>query len=299
MISYSIRKREDNWLLSTSYFLVDALIPIFGFFTIVVFYITGPIYRLIYKDVKLDVFELPVAEEAFEKHLEEKSLMMNEMSEEILKEDINIEPYVDILASDDLKLKINVIDKLTRLATPDAVRILKKALNDSNYEVRYFSNGALEKIERKYLTKIEAISETIKKYPDDYRSYNYRATIYLDMYSLGILDSQTAKGFLEKSLYDFLFSLQINKDQSYLFVKIVHIYLISKLYADVVSTSDMALRNNLSEEDRSKILFYRAEANFYLRNFSQVRDDCLNVISSNLDFELIKGPSEYWGVRLE
>ncbi|GAB4013015.1 MAG: hypothetical protein Fur0010_09450 [Bdellovibrio sp.] len=298
LLAYWTKKQGANWLEYNSLFLIDILIPVFGFFVIAIFFLTGPIYKVIYRGHKIDVFELPLGEGVFQDHLSGKEILLSdfkgELIDEKLKNDMNIEPYVDILAGDDLKLKINVIEKLTRMASADAVSILKNALLDDSYEVRYFANNALEKIEKRFLSSIDAISDTIKRFPEDYRNYNFRATLYLDFYTTGLLDFSTGKAFLEKSLYDFIFSLQLNTKQSYIYVKIVHIYLLSKRYNEVLSTTEMALRQELSDEDRNKIIFYRAEANFFLKNFKEVASDCNIVMQSNFSYELIKGPSEYW-----
>lgn len=295
---FVLKKRGANPIEYLSFFILDTLIPIFGFCSILLYYLTGPIYKKIYRNHRIDVFDLPMGEEVFTEHVQDKKILNQNVNEgkiaSIVKNNIEIEPYVDILSGNDLKLKINVIEKLTRMGTPASVHILKKALIDQSYEVRYFANNALEKIEKKMLASIDTASETISKHSEDFRNYNYRGTLYLDFYTLGILDKDTGRSFLEKSMYDFLFSLQLNHKQSYLFVKITHIHLLIGNYQQVISVATQALSSQLNSDDRGKVHFYRAEAMFHLGQYDKVVDECKLVAKEEIQYKLIKDSSDYW-----
>ncbi|PIP95450.1 MAG: hypothetical protein COW00_15640 [Bdellovibrio sp. CG12_big_fil_rev_8_21_14_0_65_39_13] len=298
LFAFAIKKRGGNPLEYLSFFLIDTLIPVFGFFSMLLYYLSGPIYKKIYRNHRIDVFDLPMGEEVFIEHVQDKKLLRQDVKEgrieNIVKNNVEIEPYVDILSGKDLKLKINVIEKLTRMGTPASVQILKKALIDQTYEVRYFANNALEKIEKRMLAAIDTATETISKHSDDYRNYNFRGTLYLDFYTLGILDKETGRSFLEKSMYDFLFSLQLNSNQSYLFVKITHIHLLVRNFEQVISVATQALNSKLNSDDRGKVHFYRAEAMFHLGQFLNVVDECKLVGNEEVQYKLIKDSSDFW-----
>jgi len=298
LFAFAIKRKGGNPLEYLSFFMLDALIPVFGFFSILLYYMTGPVYKKIYRNHRIDVFDLPMGEEVFTEHVQDKKLLRQNVNEgkivNIVKNNVEIEPYVDILSGHDLKLKINVIEKLTRMGTPASVLILKKALVDQNYEVRYFANNALEKIEKKMMASIDAASENISKHSEDFRNYNFRGTLYLDFYTLGILDKETGRNFLEKAMYDFLFSLQLNPNQSYLFVKITHIHLLSGNYEQVVSVATQALNSKLNSDDRGKVHFYRAEAMFQLGQYLNVVDECKLVSNEEIQYKLIKDSSDFW-----
>ena len=289
---------DGHVLRALTIFTIDALLPVFGFVGIMLFFILHPVFKRIYADHNIDVYDLPLGEETYKRYSEDKQIIMNqnlELSKEArLYESFHIEPYIDILEGENLNLKINAIEKLSHNFTADSVSILKHALDGEEYEVRYFANNSLEKIEKTLLEKIEVVSEEIQRQPGDYILYNQRAGFYLDTFLIGVLDESMGNFFLEKSLYDFIFSLQLKANQSYLYVKMVQIHLLLKDYREVVSLANQALKTVLTEEDKAKIVFFRAEANFFLRNFKKVQEDCLIVEKVGVDYQKIIESTSWW-----
>jgi hypothetical protein len=278
--------------------IVDIFMPGFGVVSLSIFGFIMFLVRKVYKKMGSEVYELPQTDEEFEHYLLEKKIRLSEETAETqtrdLLDSLTIEPYVDIFESDNKELKLNAIDKLSKLKDASSVGLLKMALEDEEYEVKYFANNALGKIEESLLAEVDSISENIKNNPSEYTFYNARGALYLNIYRIDILDRVTSEFFLEKALYDFIFSLQLNGSQPDVYVRITSIYILKKEFSRVVDIATDALEQELSEADREKILFYRAEAYFNLRQFKNLKGDCTQIADMHSDFDLIQKTSEWW-----
>lgn len=276
---------------------LDIFLPVFGFLSLVTYQLLAPIFSLITKQNSLDTYDLPLGEEEFKYYTEVKAtLLAQDVSEEKnrLNDDLAIEPYMEIFYSDDLAKKVNAIEKLSWIGDAQCVMILKRCLDIENYEVRYFANSALEKIEQNMMSKIELAADDVDRHSMDYIVFNVRAGSYLDAYLLGILDQNSETHFLETALMDYLTSLSLNADQSYLYVKIIQIYLKLEKYDNLISQAEMALKANLAFEDEIKIKFYLAEACFYLRRYGKVVSYCREISYSNTGFSKIDESVKWW-----
>ncbi len=298
LCAWIIYKRSSKAVNSATFLVIDIFLPVFGFISIGLFLLLGPLYNRIYKNSEIDVYDIPMGEENFNDYTTEKRVLIKGVSDEKIEDELyenyQIQPYLDIFNQEDLDLKLNAIEKLSRSFTKESVQILKKGLDDISYEVRYFANNALDKIEKKMFSKIDIAAENIKRFPNDFHNYNTRGQLYLDTYFLGILDNSLKGFFLEKSLYDFIFSLQVNTKQSHLYLKITQIYLQQEDFTKVLDIADQALENELSEEDRAKIRFYRAEANYNLKNYDKIPEDCESSKAVGLLYEKVKESSDWW-----
>lgn len=296
--SWLLYKRGSRGVNCFAFAIIDIFLPVFGFTAISIFLFLGPLYKKIYKNSEIDVYDIPMGEENFNDYTTEKRVLIRGISEDRIEDELyenyQIQPYLDIFNQDDLDLKLNAIEKLSRAFTSESVQILKKGLDDSSYEVRYFANNALEKIEKKMFSKIDIASDNIKRFPNDFHNYNNRGQLYLDTYFLGILDNSLKVFFLERSLYDFIFSLQVNPKQSHLYLKITQIYLQQEDFSKVLDIADQALENELSNEDRAKIKFYRAEANYNLKNYDLIPNDCESSKEVGILYEKVKESSDWW-----
>ncbi|MFT6068194.1 MAG: glutaredoxin-related protein [Bacteriovoracaceae bacterium] len=298
LCGWVIYKRSAKAVNCAAFLVIDIFLPVFGFIAIGIFLLLEPLYNRIYKNSEIDVYDIPLGEENFNDYTTEKRVLIKGVSEEKIEDELyenyQIQPYLDIFNQEDLDLKLNAIEKLSRSFSNESVQILKKGLDDPSYEVRYFANNALDKIEKKMFSKIDIAADNIKRFPNDYHNYNTRGQLYLDTYFLGILDNSLKDFFLERSLYDFIFSLQVNPKQSHLYLKITQIYLQQEDFNKVLDIADQALENELSEEDRAKIQFYRAEANYNLKNYEKIPEDCESSKKVGILYEKVKESSDWW-----
>jgi predicted DNA-binding protein len=287
-----------NKIQSVAIMVADICLPVFGTCALILFFFLSPVYRRLYKNKVFDVYDIPFGEELYDQYSEDKRIVLKrdkfEVRENRIHSALQIQPYLEIIEGERLELKINAIDKLSQQSTRESVSILKKALEQPEYEVRYFANNALEKIENRQLSKIEMVSENIKKNQSDKNLYNQRVWLYLETYFLGILDDYMKKYFLESALYDLFFSLQLDENQSILYPKMIQIQLFLKNYSEVLKLVDQSLSLSLSQEDKAKMQFYRAEANFFLGNLEDVSEDCRVAKERLSHFEWIRESAGWW-----
>ena len=298
LLSYYLRRFGISRTKSFFVGILDTFVPLFGFPGLCIFLFLGPVFRRIYENQEIDVYKIPLGEQQFDTYTSEKRALIERKSDyerEIeLFDSFQIQPYLDIFEGSDLGLKVNAIEKLSSMGDSRAVGLLKLALNMADYEVRYFSNNALEAIDKQILSQIEVASEDILNRPEDFNGYNVRASHYLDAYLLGILDKTAEKFFLEKSLFDFLTSLSLSPSQSYLYVKITQIYLKLEKYQELEDLAKIALKTNLKDEDKAKVHFYLAESHFLRGNFKEVIDQCESASQYPVNFQLIKESISWW-----
>jgi len=83
--------------------------------------------------------------------------------EAFMSNELNVQPIRDILSGDDQDMKRGVVDYLGRIATPDAVRILKQCLADDSPEVRFMSHTMLGRIDEKHIKRIKDIQNDLEK----------------------------------------------------------------------------------------------------------------------------------------
>ncbi len=276
---------------------LDIFMPVFGFLGLSFFYFLKPIFNLVAESKSEDVYELPFGQQEFDSYTSIKKTLLsknNSKQEEVLYETLELEPYMEVFSGDNLAKKVNAIEKLTELSDPFSIRILKKCLDERDYEVRYFANAALGKIEQNLMTKIESAKENVERHPSDFAAYNMRALGYMDAFLLGILDSTMELHFLECSLMDYLTSLSLNPEQSYLYVRITQIYLILKRYEDLISLAKIALEADIIEEDIVKIKFYLAEASYIKKDFASVEKYCSEIRNFDTGFDLINNSVRWW-----
>lgn len=81
-------------------------------------------------------------------------------SAQILREEISIQPIIDIMSGEDMNLKRGAINLLRRMGTAEAVGMLKNSLTDPAPEVRFYAHTALARLEEK---RIDALQEAERK----------------------------------------------------------------------------------------------------------------------------------------
>ncbi len=278
--------------------VLDIFVPLFGFPFFCVFLALGPIFKKIYQEEENEVYIIPLGEKQFKTYTSEKKALIEKKTdkerEAELFDSFQIQPYLDIFEGDDLGLKVNAIEKLSSMGNARSVALLKLALNMADYEVRYFSNNALESLDKEILSQVEVATEDVLNRPEDYNCYNVRGTCYLEAYLLGILDKTAEIFFLEKSLFDFLTSLSLNPGQSYLYVKITQIYLKLEKYKELEDLAKIALKTNLKPEDMAKVHFYLAESKYIRGDFKGVIEQCEEAIKYPVEFKLIRESINWW-----
>jgi hypothetical protein len=174
------------------------------------------------------------------------------------------------------------------------IKLLKIALNDNEYEVRYISNSMLNKIEKELVTEIDLLSKNILTSPQTIKNYRLRGYAK-NRYALStILHSQLKDYFLKSALDDFRYCLQAEPDNYFLIVKIAQVYAQLNMIPELLDLTEKALRLELDSDNRNKILFYRAEGFFILRDFEQMSTVLVSISRKEIKYSKISDVLDYW-----
>ncbi len=299
VIARNLQKRVRSPLYPWMVFTLEAVAPVFSTLSFLFAGLLFPVVKKVVSENSRSNYRMPFGEEHYRNFLRDRQgQILHESSsqgqEKKLHDTFQIEPYLDIIEGSDLDLKINAIGKLSTIKTRESITLLKMALQDEHYEVKYFASNSLSLMEKSIVSEIESYDESIARYPGDYQKFTLRGLTYLNMFYLGLIDQTIGKVFLEKALNDFLYSLQLEPTQDYLYVKILEVYNHKKDFSRILELSGPILKKDLSPADRVKILFYQAEAHFHDGNFKALSKDCQEIRDSGVSIPLMEEAVGFW-----
>ncbi len=299
-MSYYYYRKSHSPFHTTFLVVVETCCPVFSTLGFLIYPVVHLIMKKFYEKTINHSFRLPFGEEHYRDHMHQNRFQITSeftasKSQEILYDSAQIEPFLDIIEGDDIELKINAIGKLAAVRTKESISLLKVALEDPNYEVRYFASNSLTLMEKSIISEIEAYNQNISRFISDAQNYTLRGLAYLNMYYLGIIDKTIGRVFLEQALSNFHYSLQINPDQKYLYVKIPEVYIYQKEYEKVLEIIPSILERKLPPEEEIKVLFYKAEAHFNLNQFHELKIDCRQIAGSPVKVPLMQESVALWG----
>lgn len=298
--TYHLLQRTNNPIYPLFFGVMEICIPGFSTISLAMNEISYRIMKKIVVEMKTtQSYRLPFGEEHYQRFTvsRENEITYDYVSadpQRILYDNFQIEPFLDIIEGVDLDLKISAIGKLSHIKSRESISLLKMAQDDENYEVRYFASNSLSLMEKSLIEEIDTYNKSVTEYMDDHQYYTFRGLAYLNMYYLGIIDQTIGRVFLEQALNNFLYSLQINMSQNYLYVKIVEIYNYQKEYEKMLELIPDIFSRELSPEDRSKVQFFQAEAHFHLRRFDALKNDCILISQSGSDIPLMRESVKMW-----
>jgi hypothetical protein len=281
----------------------EIALPVFSSIAFSCFYISYLIKNYFIKSDE-SASLTPMQEDGFGKYIaytSEKVIARSQLSHEPkLRESLSIQPFVDILHSENASQKVNVCLNITKVNQESArIKLLKIALNDNEYEVRYISNSMLNKIEKELVTEIDLLSKNILTSPQTIKNYRLRGYAK-NRYALStILHSQLKDYFLKSALDDFRYCLQAEPDNYFLIVKIAQVYAQLNMIPELLDLTEKALRLELDSDNRNKILFYRAEGFFILRDFEQMSTVLVSISRKEIKYSKISDVLDYWSTRNE
>lgn len=120
-------------------------------------------------------------------------------SDEVLQDEVSIQPIIDILAGEDVNLKRGAISVLRRLGTPESIHLLKQSLTDDVPEVRFYAHTALSKLEEESVTLLQRAERKAKAgTPEDRKAL---VLAYRD-YAASGLPEQSMLDHYQQSAYD-------------------------------------------------------------------------------------------------
>lgn len=300
-ITYNVFKqiiKYKAWILAI--IIIDTALPIIGFFAIAIFVALSPIYKMVYNKAYRDeiVDNTHDLDSHFQKYIQLQNARIQKVDlssmQDKLLDSIQIQPYIDILLGHDTDMKISACIKLSQFQTFQTVYLLKMALQDKEYEVRYMANNALTGIEKKLIDKIDILTDNINKFPHLYTYYKERAYTYLTIYKLNILDNYIGKMFLERALNDLRVVISNEPDNFNTYTSIAEVYTHLDMNDEVITLVNKSLLLDISGEHKTKLLYYRCEAYFKQKRFDLIVQDSLNLDSKYMDFKKIKESVIFW-----
>jgi hypothetical protein len=122
----------------------------------------------------------------------------------IVRDSIDFESYVDILAGIDRALKIKVVSRLAGIKDPTAVRVLRASLHDPDPEVRLYASSAMFKLEVSYHQELSRASKDMQRRGllRDRIRYADACRAYADA---GLVDTDAAMHHRAIALEEYLF----------------------------------------------------------------------------------------------
>ena len=114
----------------------------------------------------------------------------------MVRQELNIQSYMDIMRGPDRLLKKALIGKILSEWTPNAVSLLKQGLKDEEYEIRSYSSTALTTIENRMNGRILQLKDGIAENPEDHSLQFKLAQSYLAYASSGLLDPGSASHYV-------------------------------------------------------------------------------------------------------
>lgn len=206
-----------------------------------------------------------------------------------------IQPYLDILNDDDTDLKIDVCIKLSTFTDYSAVSLLKIALQDDQYDVRYMASNALGKVEKKFMLEIEQVSKLIEKYPNVDENYINRGEVYVRYYMTGLLDESIGASFLKRALKDFSIVAKNEPSNYFVAIRLAYIYAQLKDFETLEQVCQRALElSEVPTNERNKLLFYLVEAAFAKKEFIKLKSIVNQIDTESIKYDKILGSVNYW-----
>jgi tetratricopeptide (TPR) repeat protein len=111
-----------------------------------------------------------------------------------------IEPLVDILRSEDARMKRYSIEQLASQRTSRAIRLLKEANHDSDGSIRLFASTALIKIEQELNDQVQALREESEQSPDNPDVFAGLASAYFQFCYLDLLDELSTRYYAQLAI---------------------------------------------------------------------------------------------------
>lgn len=297
MTYYFSGKGKDNFITYICTF-IDLVLSFYGTLALIMFTFLYFLLRKSYEGTERDIYSDVYQDKNLLRKLRIKETMVRgeerRSEQRKMLDRLVITPYVDIFADRNLQMKISAVEKLSQEETRESVTVLKKAIKSPDYEVRYFANSVLEKIQDTSMKSIKSLENQIKRNPLDADIYLERGNVYLNLVYIGILDESMREFFLKKAFNDYFLVYQLSGGQRSVWERIARLFREKKDCEGVLEVVNRALSVEADREERAKLLFTRAEANFSLRRFGKVVEDCALVAESDLKYEKIVFSVNWW-----
>lgn len=187
---------SKNWFITT--FILSFIFPCIGFIA----------SCCLFAAISKHLWKRSDAYDDYEKYITydynpEKKHVDEEKIVEAVSTELTVQPLVDIMMEDDVKLRRGAVNVMKRLPKKDAVALLKKSLSDKSVEIRFYAAVALSEIEGEINANIEMAKEEIKRHPEAINAHITLANSYSEYFECGILDDVTARFYLDLAIEEY------------------------------------------------------------------------------------------------
>ena len=294
VLSYRLhRLLNHNVIAKWFYLFCPILLPVIGsLFSLVLYFLfetTKADQRIDNEDEKnyyLSGFEQSI--------VTKKMMVQSKIPLQNKKFTDHLVPYLDILQGNDLELKVDTCIKLANYDDGNSVKLLKKALKDEVYDVRYMANNALEKIEKRILLELEQINSLLRLNPNDLETLMKRAETLTRYCNTGLLDRSVAANFFRKALQDFKVVYESSENKTYPALRYAYTCAILDYQEELERVCLDLLEQKLSINDRNKFLFYLMELRFKQKKYIEVAKISRELEMTQISYEKISNSINFW-----
>ena len=154
------------------------------------------------------------------------------MTDTFLKEELRVEPIIDILSGKDNNLKAGAIKFIEKSASPGLISIVKSCLTDPNHEIRYYAHSTITALNKKHLDRIKEAQSAIISNDNQATDHKYLGQTYKDYAESNLLEDEIINYYLKLSETSFQKALSKNTDDPEVFIKLGQLSINKKSYEE-------------------------------------------------------------------
>jgi len=177
-------------------FALCTLLPFYGSCGIVLM----TLYRALTKSGKADHVDEAYEIMHFRSDDIEEDYARAGRSEKILRRELWVQSYFDIMRGPDKSLKKTLISKILKEWTPNGVKLLKMALEDSEYDIRSYAATGLSTIEEQMASNLTSLRRSLSRDPENPELLLNLAEAYMGYLRTGIIDMSLGQEYLRMSI---------------------------------------------------------------------------------------------------
>ncbi len=189
--------------------------------------------------------------------------------QEQLREALDIEPYADILAGQDLDLKRGAIERLVELKNKDSIALLEKYRSSDSSELRFYVLSALHRVRQDFEEELAAAKLEMQHHFYKVSARVYLAKVYFQYVQSGLLDKNTQDTYLHEAVFHLRECLKSDYAHVHAFETLFEILNFQKKYLLAQELLEEALKSKWCNSD-----FYfqkKVELFFNLQEYARLK----------------------------